>query len=146
MPYIIRSYEGQDDWGNRKWLAHLDMGDGDFVGFFGSTKAEAENEARAWYEQFTNAKPKANEALKNLINSTAEAGWGSVGWGKPSESEWGKNSNIEWRNPEATEHGMTGKVWMINKDNHRVRIAADQVDEYTAKGYVQGGPRSVWKE
>lgn len=172
MPYAIRSYKGQDDWGSDTWLAHMNLGSGLFMSFFGRTQEEAEAKARNWYE-LEQAKYDRLEGRTQAVKADSNNGWTKTnpvdnGWGKPANEVkpigeivkeldgWDKGTN-GWGNASishlkdssaggGSEHGMAGKVWMINKDNHRIRVAPNEIYAYEDAGYVRGGPRSVWKD
>lgn len=140
MPYTIRSYEGQDDWGNDKWLAHMNLGSHIYMSFFGPTKEAAETRARDWYEK---------ERKRLGKQDTSEKKWSEDDWiktdPKPVDNAgWGNAqpiSNDDWGQPKI--HALAGKVWMVNRaTNHKTRIDPSEVDSYIANGYVRGGPRS----
>lgn len=162
MPYVLRSYEGQDEWTSYKWLAHMDLGHNCFISFFGNTKEEAERKAREWYAA-EEAKQKRIDKSENLAvgqrKIVEDSGWSkrkvTNRWGLPmpagedGSNGWpvAKAATDAWLSgtPAEPEHGMTGKVWMLNSANHRVRINASEQADYEAKGYIRGGPRSVWQ-
>jgi len=160
MPYAIRCYEGQDDWVSRKWLAHMNLGNDVYMSFFGPTKKEAEEKARAWYEKekarfekiYVPDKPKT--APVQVMGEQGNAGWGS-GWNDSSNTI---DAMGAWPNPNAVGvndgivtatnrgHHFAGKVWMVKQidglTKHKTRVDQSQVAEYEAQGYKKGGPRS----
>lgn len=136
MPYVVRCYEGKDEWGGKKWLAHLNLGNDLFMSFFGATKKEAEDKAHAWYakEKARFEKQYVPEGFKNgdIVTVEGEKGTRVIndGWGSaPASNGWGQ-ANV-------------GKAWMLNRaTGHRARIDASEVAKYEADGYVKAGPRS----
>lgn len=158
MAYYIRSYEGQDEWVSKKWLAHMNLGNDIYMSFFGATKAEAEEKARAWYEKEKKhyekiyVSDKKPETVKVMgLNATTgqpinpdnwDSDWGNnSGWGEPSGAVVDNGRFIPAN--ESRGHHFAGKIWMVNKStNHKTRIDQSQLSEYEANGYVRGGPRS----
>lgn len=130
MSYVIRCYEGQDEWGSKKWLAHLNLGNDLFMSFLRGTKKEAESAAREWYER-------ESKRFKHQDSCGMDSA--------PKMPTWGNNdgwSNAS-REPTKGHHGMTGKIWMVNKaTNDKKRIDPSEQAVYEANGYVRGGPRS----
>lgn len=125
MPYAIRTYVGSDDWGNKKYLAHMNLGSDCYMSFFGSSTEEAEAKARGWYTE-------QRERYKTLDVTIEDE--------KPDT-----NFKSSWDTPKP-DHGMVGKVWMINhKEKKRARVSADEVDTYIGMGYERGGPKSNFK-
>lgn len=73
-----------------------------------------------------------------------KSGWDNVhskGWGVPEykEKDW------DFAKPEK-EHGMTGKVWMINHTTkQKARITAALVEQFELNGWERGGPKTVFR-
>lgn len=152
MPYVIRCYEGQDEWGAKKWLAHLNLGNDVYMSFLRGSKKEAEDAARNWYEA-------ESKRFKHLDSSNMDDKPASVkvmntndGWG--NGSQW---TEEDLKNPPVVtfsdigeikvtkEHHFAGKVWMVGmKDGqkHKTRVDQSEVDKYIEMGYQKGGPRS----
>lgn len=103
---------------------------------------------------------KANVWAGNEVKAAADAS----GWGKPDvlipKSEWGKSSGWEKINTKSDEfwgnnpsgdrtekqHGMTGKVWLINHlTKERARVSEDRVAEMLANGWERGGPKTGFR-
>jgi len=139
MSYVIRCYEGQDEWGSKKWLAHLNLGNDIFMSFLRGSKVDAETAARDWYERESkrfkhkdscdiDGEVKVVEAKKDEAWATGQQ-WGSGdGWGTPVDGRAA---------------AFTGKVWMLNRTTgERARIEAGLVAEYEGKGFIKAGPRS----
>jgi hypothetical protein len=132
MSYVIRTYEGQDEWGSKKFLAHMNLGNDIYMSFFGSSASEAEGKARSWYDR--------ERARWGKLDTSEEPA-------KPAASGWGKGAG--WNSPGPIDKrgaGFAGKVWMFNRENHRVRVTASEQALWEVKGYRKGGPRSVWKD
>lgn len=120
MPYVIRSYKGQDEWGGDTWLAHMNLGNDIYMSFFGATKDAAETRAREWYE----TEKKRWERIDPSSKSVAETGEG-------------------WTKPEGRGQHFVGKIWMVNKSTgDKKRIDPTEQTLYEGRGYVRGGPRS----
>lgn len=126
MPYVIRSYRGQDEWGGDTWLAHMNLGNDIYMSFFGATKDAAETRARDWYETEKKRWERIDPSSKSV--GEANAGWGnSDGWTKPD----GRGQHF------------VGKIWMVNKSTgDKKRIDPTEQTLYEGRGYVRGGPRS----
>lgn len=150
MSYYIRCYEGQDEWGAKKWLAHMNLGNDIYMSFFGHTKKEAEDKGHAWYAKESarfkhmdssqmDSKPKAAPVV--VMNNND--GWGSEGWGGTAQVVAEHNG---WPNEQTATgrgHHFAGKVWMVNKTTgDKKRIDPSEQSTYEANGYVRGGPRS----
>lgn len=74
-------------------------------------------------------------------NKTTSNGWGDTAvTSKPNG--WG-NHDVSFIKPvEKSEHGMTGKVWMIHHTKHlRARVPEASIVQYQADGYEFGGPK-----
>lgn len=130
MSFAIRTYVGQDEWGNKKCLAHMNFGNDTYMSFFGVTEEEAKTKALSWYEA---------ERVR----------WGKIGLAPENVDEKHLSPIVDpWAalKPEGRGHHFVGKVWMLNKNNHKVRVDAAEQSGYEAKGYKLGGPRSTWKE
>lgn len=57
------------------------------------------------------------------------AGVSGDGWDKPMDA--------------VLTHRGKGQIWVVNRATaHKTKIAADRLQEFEAKGYVKGGPRS----
>jgi hypothetical protein len=150
MSYYIRSYEGQDEWVSKKWLAHMNLGNDIYMSFFGATKKEAEEKARHWYEKeqtYFKRIYKPDVPPVAPIKVMNDDGWGNgaVAWGavdasevKPVDNSWGEPTT-------GRGHHFAGKVWMVGmKDGvkHKTRVDQSEVAAYEANGYKKGGPRS----
>lgn len=128
MSYVIRCYEGEDQWGSKKWLAHLNLGNDLFMSFLRGTKKEAEDAARDWYER-ESKRFKHQDSCNMDGEGKKEDGCGDV----PASNGWGSSGD----------HKMIGKVWMLNRTTgERTRIDGGLVAEYEGKGFVKAGPRS----
>lgn len=139
MPYVIRSYEGNDEWVSKKWLAHMNLGSDIYMSFFGATKEEAESRARAWYEKEKSRWERIEVLDSKPTPKPVDDGWNS--WNNPDQG-WDKEIALK---PSGKGHHFAGKVWMVKRDGaekHKVRIDPSQVAAYEAQGYVRGGPRS----
>jgi hypothetical protein len=127
MSYVIRCYEGQDEWGSNRWLAHINLGSDIYMSFFGPTKEAAEKRARNWYENERKRAERIDPSIKSN-DPVSNDGWGdSDGWSKPDT------------------RGMhfAGKVWMVNKSTgEKKRIDPSEQSLYEGRGFVRGGPRS----
>lgn len=145
MPYVIRCYEGQDEWGAKKWLAHLNLGNDVYMSFLRGSKKEAEDAARNWYE----AESKRFKHLDSLnmddkpapVKVLNDGGWGEVVNTK-SDNFWGNDPNGS--RPEK-EHHFAGKVWMVKGEGwekQKKRVDKSEVENYLKDGWVRGGPRS----
>lgn len=132
MVFVIRSYEGNDEWVSKKWLAHMNLGNDVYMSFFGATKVEAEDKARLWYEREKSRIERQyvpDGQVKVAVKSDWNAGWGNA-----------LNAGNDWGN---TEHKMAGKVWMLNRSTgDRARIEQNEVAKYEQNGYIKAGPRS----
>lgn len=160
MPYIIRCYEGQDEWVSKKWLAHLNLGNDIYISFFGATKAEAEAKGHAWYEKEKKYSEKIDTSRKEPKVKVIDE-WRSVPvdvWNTLIDD----NKSIvdamgAWPNPVAIGvndgqvtasgrgHHFAGKVWMIKEDGwekKKIRVDKSEVEKYEAEGWKRGGPRS----
>lgn len=128
--FAIRTYEGKDEWGSKKYLAHMNLGNDIYMSFFGGTAKEAEDRARNWYATETAKYKRIDNSEPEEKPEASNDGWGNAdGWTKPVDGR-GKH--------------FIGKVWMVKHgpEKHKVRIDQSQVSEYEAQGYVRGGPRS----
>jgi len=151
MSYAIRSYEGQDEWVSKKWLAHMNLGNDVYMSFFGATQKEAEEKARAWYEKeqahFRKiyvpdgpVKVKTNDDDENIslndslvyperVDDSKYTSWGSS-WSKPAD---GRSL-------------LAGKIWMVkiaaDGSKDKKRVDPSEQSKYEADGYFRGGPRS----
>ena len=128
--FAIRTYEGKDEWGSKKYLAHMNLGNDIYMTFFGANVKEAEERARNWY---ATEKARCNRIDTSEPEAKSEA----------SDGGWGDNN--DWSKPvDGRGKHFIGKVWMVKHgpEKHKVRIDQSQVAEYEAQGYVRGGPRS----
>jgi hypothetical protein len=127
MPYVIRVYEGQSEWGSDKYIAHMNLGSDIYMSFFGPTAKEAEDKARSWYETERKRAERIDPSIKSNQSGSSD-GWGDTdGWSKPDT------------------RGMhfAGKVWMVNKSTgEKKRIDPSEQSLYEGRGFVRGGPRS----
>lgn len=138
MPYVIRSYHGQEEWGSKQWIAHMNLGNDLFMSFFGGTKEEAEKNARNWYD--TESKRWGKIDNTKTVSEPVEA---NDGWGKQAPSDWGSPSPSL---PSGSEHGMVGKVWLINHaQQKRLRVNPNEVDGYLSQGFEKGGPKTAFR-
>ena len=141
MSYVIRCYEGQDEWGSKKWLAHLNLGNDIFMSFLRGSKADAEAAARDWYEReskrFKHQDSCDMDGEVKVVNSAG--GWNATA---PTGENWGSNSG--WGTPvDGRVAAFAGKVWMLNRTTgERARIEVGLVAEYEGKGFIKAGPRS----
>lgn len=126
MPYVIRTYVGSDEWGNKKYLAHMNLGNDCYMSFFGENSEVAETKAINWYDE--------QRTRYKTIDTTI------------TDDEPKTNFSSSWSNPKpASEHGRIGKIWMINhKEKKRARVNANEVGSYKALGYEQGGPKTAF--
>lgn len=145
MPYVIRCYEGQDEWGAKKWLAHLNLGNDVYMSFLRGSKKEAENAARNWYES-------ESKRFKHLDSSNMDDKPAPVkvlndgGWGEVVNT---KSDNFLGNDPNGSrpekEHHFAGKVWMVKGEGwekQKKRVDKSEVENYLKDGWVRGGPRS----
>lgn len=101
-------------------------------------------------EEVVELKPSDDIEVKAKANVWGgNKGWAPIneisgGWGdKPSGAIVDNGVFI----PAVPEHGMTGKVWLINHaDKSRVRVAPDEVQRYIDGGYERGGPKTAFRE
>lgn len=143
--YYIRSYEGQDEWVNKKWLAHMNLGNDVYMSFFGSTKKEAEDRARAWYETETaryNRIDKSQVVTAPVDETNKE--WSNSWNDKIVDADEKHLKEIKIINNKG--HHFAGKVWMVkilaDGTKDKKRIDPSEQSSYEANGYVRGGPRS----
>ena len=144
MSYVIRCYEGQDEWGSKKWLAHLNLGNDIFMSFLRGSKVDAETAARDWYERESNRFKHKDSCdmdgegsvyVKEPLSDPV-SGWGNAVGGWSSGPVGGKMTD-------GRAAAFTGKVWMLNRTTgERARIEAGLVAEYEGKGFIKAGPRS----
>ena len=155
MPYVIRCYEGQDEWGAKKWLAHLNLGNDVYMSFLRGSKKEAEDAARNWYEAESKRfkhldssnmddKPASVKLLGGPDNFTVPKNDGLTwnDWNTKSDNFWGNDPNGS--RPEK-EHHFAGKVWMVKGegwDKQKKRVDKSEVEALEADGWKRGGPRS----
>lgn len=130
--FAIRTYEGKDEWGSKKYLAHMNLGNDLYMSFFGATAKEAEERARNWYATETAKYKRIDKSEPEAKFEASNDGWGnSDGWSKPAD---GRGQHF------------AGKIWMVKhmadgtKDKKRVDPSEQAV--YESNGYVRGGPRS----
>lgn len=145
MPYVIRCYEGQDEWGAKKWLAHLNLGNDVYMSFLRGSKKEAEDAARNWYEaeskRFKHLDSSNMDDKPAPVKVLNDGGWGEVVNTK-SDNFWGNDPNGS--RPEK-EHHFAGKVWMVKGEGwekQKKRVDKSEVENYLKDGWVRGGPRS----
>lgn len=145
MPYVIRCYEGQDEWGAKKWLAHLNLGNDVYMSFLRGSKKEAEDAARNWYEseskRFKHLDSSNMDDKPAPVKVLNDSGWGEVVNTK-SDNFWGNDPNGS--RPEK-EHHFAGKVWMVKGEGwekQKKRVDKSEVENYLKDGWVKGGPRS----
>lgn len=152
MPYVIRCYEGQDEWGSKKWLAHLNLGNDVYMSFLRGSKKEAEDAARNWYEA-------ESKRFKHLDSSNMDDKPAPVkliggdnftvptndGWGDVDPWSTATGQDV-WNNNQPTkEHHFAGKVWMVKGegwDKQKKRVDKSEVAALEADGWRRGGPRS----
>ncbi len=130
--FAIRTYEGKDEWGSKKYLAHMNLGNDLYMSFFGATAKEAEERARNWYAVEAAKYKRIDTSEPEAKFEASNDGWGnSDGWSKPTD---GRGQHF------------AGKIWMVKymsdgtKDKKRVDPSEQTV--YESNGYVRGGPRS----
>ena len=145
MPYVIRCYEGQDEWGAKKWLAHLNLGNDVYMSFLRGSKKEADDAARNWYEseskRFKHLDSSNMDDKPAPVKVLNDGGWGEVVNTK-SDNFWGNDPNGS--RPEK-EHHFAGKVWMVKGEGwekQKKRVDKSEVENYLKDGWVKGGPRS----
>lgn len=133
MSYSITTYKAEVELSNRQYLSHMNLGNDLFISFFGSTKEEAEAKARSWYEAEARRWGKIETPSARVVAPTSEKPLANDGWGSAFK-------------PDARGTHFAGKIWMLNSQNHKVRVDASEQAKYEAEGYVKGGPRSTWKD
>lgn len=165
MPYVIRCYEGQDEWGAKKWLAHLNLGNDVYMSFLRGSKKEAEDAAREWYEheskRFKHQDSSQMDDKPAPVKVMNDGGWNN--WDNSQEFK----DNIDnvswdnvlgaWPNPNSVGvndgqvtatsrgHHFAGKVWMVKGegwDKQKKRVDKSEVENYLKDGWIKGGPRS----
>lgn len=73
----------------------------------------------------------------------ASDGWGATG---TVSNGWNSTPIHPIKNEPPSEHGLTGSVWVINhQTREKSRVPANELDNYLAKGYVKGGPRTQFQ-
>jgi hypothetical protein len=138
--YYIRCYEGNDEWVSKKWLAHMNLGNDIYMSFFGATKKEAEERARAWYEKELKYQKRIDTSVKEeaFVNTGDPSDWGSF--------KSGMSGPVGGKMTDTRGSHLAGKIWMVKiaadgtKDKKRVDPSEQAV--YEANGYFRGGPRS----
>jgi hypothetical protein len=151
-PKIV-TYQSANSKPEDRWLAFCVGNDGEqiLVRMRGSTEQEAIDRAKAWWngEQVKWAKMNGGFRQELEPQDTPAApirnadGWPvkSEGWGVPQTS-----TNTGWNKPKS-EHGMTGKVWMINHaTKERKRVDEAQVGAFIFQGWERGGPKTPFRE
>lgn len=130
--FAIRTYEGKDEWGSKKYLAHMNLGNDLYMTFFGASVKDAEARARNWYEEETKRWKRIDKSQPEVTgDEPAEASndWGS--WSKPVD---GRGQHF------------AGKIWMIkvmaDGTKDKKRVDPSEQSKYEADGYFRGGPRS----
>lgn len=119
----LTTYQSAKAWPEKRWLAHMELGKGVYMSFFGKTEEEALAKANDFWQRETErqkalmadaiAKPKPVEAATDEVKSE------------------GRGAHF------------VGKVWMIhNHTRQKIRIDSSEVSLYEGRGYVRGGPRS----
>lgn len=143
MPYAIRCYEGQDEWGAKKWLAHLNLGNDIYMSFLRGSKKDAEDAARAWYEaeskRFKHLDSSNMDDKPVPVKVMNDSGWGDI---NPWSTATGQDI---WNNQLTKEHHFAGKVWMVKGEGwekQKKRVDKSEVENYLKDGWVKGGPRS----
>lgn len=127
MPYVIRTYEGKDEWGKDRFLVHMNLGSDIYMSFFGSSAKEAEDKARNWYENERKRAERIDPSIKSAA-TVSNDGWGDTGG---------------WSKPDTRGMHFAGKIWMVNKSTgDKKRIDPSEQSLYEGRGYVRGGPRS----
>jgi hypothetical protein len=147
MPYVIRCYEGQDEWGAKKWLAHLNLGNDIYMSFLRGSKKDAEDAAREWYEheskRFKHQDSSQMDDKPAPVKVMNDGGWADVG---DSNSGWpSSNSTDGWNDVQTKEHHFAGKVWMVKGEGwekQKKRVNKSEVENYLKDGWIKGGPRS----
>lgn len=132
------TYQSSNSKPNEKWLAYCVIGGQPLlVRFTGATEAEAIERANNWYDSEKKHQNKITGVVELEDDEVASTAYkGDDGWTKV------KPVNDGWTS-EPSEHGMVGKVWMINHSQQkRARINADELDYYINQGYVKGGPKT----
>ena len=132
--FAIRTYEGKDEWGSKKYLAHMNLGNDLYMSFFGATAKEAEERARNWYatetakyKRIDKSEPEAKADEKFMEGSQ----WGNSDWSKPAD---GRGQHF------------AGKIWMVKHmadgTKDKKRVDPSELSKYIELGYIKGGPRS----
>lgn len=130
--FAIRTYEGKDEWGSKKYLAHMNLGNDIYMTFFGASVKDAEARARNWYEEETKRWKRIDKSEPVEKSEASDDGWGDTGgWSKPAD---GRGQHF------------AGKIWMIkvmdDGTKDKKRVDPSEQSKYEADGYFRGGPRS----
>lgn len=104
---------------------------------------EAKTIAEDMLAEVTNVETPELEQKTTSWGATIKPKLVNNGWGnptpKPVASRWGSDSEIK-------EHGMVGKVWMLNhKLKERARVNPDEVESRKANGWIIGGPKTMFE-
>ena len=138
-----------------EWFAYLKP-NGEFLGvrMEGATEAEAIERAKNWWINEKRHQDRITGAMELEDNEVGSKGYkvpGDQEWGSPTTpTAWGTGlNNNSWSSApikDASEHGMAGKVWLIDHVNKkRLRADPGQVEALLASGWEKGGPKTGFR-
>jgi hypothetical protein len=133
------------------WLQKKTLGGWSHVTWYADLEQAQENYGRCLLNKgYSWRLIKAETVVEHLLDETTEIEPPAIeepkqtGWG--SSFNWGKSPDNETTTLNKPDHGMTGKVWVINhKTKERKRVDPEVADQL-GSDWERGGPKTAFRE